>query len=80
MRVGLLPDPNAVPCTDCEHLGPERRHEYDHHLGYAPEHHEDVEPVCAPCHNDRTVQRGEMPVRLRDERGRYAPREVMGDG
>lgn len=53
--VGLLPRPNLLPCTDCGHeWSPgERRHEYDHHLGYAPEHHEDVEPVCTTCHHSR---------------------------
>ena len=52
---GLLPDPDDVPCTDCghEHGTDERRHEYDHHLGYAAEHHEDVEAVCTKCHHAR---------------------------
>lgn len=55
VNVGILPDPNDVPCADCGHIhGPgERRHEYDHHLGYAAEHHEDVEAVCTTCHHAR---------------------------
>lgn len=55
VAVGLLPPPNSLPCVDCGHawaLG-ERRHEYDHHHGYAPQHHEDVEPVCTTCHHAR---------------------------
>lgn len=51
--MGLLPRPADVPCVDCGHQGDDRRHEYDHHLGYAVEHHEHVEPVCAPCHHER---------------------------
>jgi hypothetical protein len=53
--IGALPRPNAVPCTDCGHVWSpgERRHEYDHHLGYAPEHHEDVQAVCTTCHHAR---------------------------
>jgi hypothetical protein len=37
--VGLLPDPNDVTCADCGHVHAEgeRRHEYDHFLGYAAE-------------------------------------------
>lgn len=57
--VGVLPDPNAVPCVDCGHVWAvgERRHEYDHHLGYTAEHHEDVEPVCTTCHHRREDER-----------------------
>ncbi|MFJ1653455.1 hypothetical protein ACIOC2_19110 [Streptomyces sp. NPDC088337] len=53
--VGLLPAPNTLPCADCGHVWQpgERRHEYDHHQGYAPEHHEDVEAVCTTCHHAR---------------------------
>lgn len=50
-----IPHPNAVPCTDCAHIWEpgERRHEYDHHLGYSPEHQLDVESVCSSCHHTR---------------------------
>lgn len=57
--VGLLPRPSTVPCTDCQHHGGGHRHEYDHFLGYAPEHHEHVQVVCTPCHAARTRKRGE---------------------
>lgn len=55
VRNGTRPHPNTLPCVDCGHvhrLG-ERRHEYDHHLGYAAAHHLDVEPVCTTCHAKR---------------------------
>lgn len=57
--VGLLAPPNSLPCADCGHVWTpgEKRHEYDHHLGYAPEHHEHVEPVCTSCHASRTHSR-----------------------
>ncbi len=53
--VGLLPDPNDVPCFDCGHIYAtgERRHEYDHHLGYAEEHQLSVQAVCTTCHRAR---------------------------
>jgi len=59
VKVGLLPNPNDVPCTDCGHLEPGRRprHEYDHYLGYASDHQEDVEAVCSPCHHRREWSR-----------------------
>lgn len=57
--VGMLPHPNALLCTDCGHVwtAGERRHEYDHHRGYAAEHHEDVEAVCTTCHHRRENER-----------------------
>ena len=44
--------PNALPCSDCGHLHQpgERRHEYHHYLGYAPDHHNSVIPLCTTCH------------------------------
>lgn len=59
VEIGHLPRPDSEPCADCGHIwaGGERRHEYDHHLGYAPEHHEDVEPVCTTCHHAREEAR-----------------------
>lgn len=57
VAIGVLPNPNDVPCTDCQHLGADRRHEYDHHLGYAAEHHEHVEAVCSTCHHAREDER-----------------------
>lgn len=57
--VGLLPDPNDVPCTDCGHVykSGERRHEYDHYRGYEARHHECVESVCTTCHHIREEMR-----------------------
>lgn len=57
VRTGELPNPNRLLCLDCGHLGADRRHEYDHHNGYEPDHHLDVEPVCTTCHADREVRR-----------------------
>lgn len=54
---GLLPRPYAVPCVDCGDLNSALRHEYDHHLGYAAEHHESVEAVCSKCHHQREAER-----------------------
>ena len=55
VRTGKRPHPNTIPCADCGHLWSpgERRHEYDHHLGYAAKHHYDVESVCTICHSHR---------------------------
>lgn len=55
VKTGRLPKPNDVPCTDCGHVWTEgeRRHEYDHFLGYAAEHHEHVQAVCTTCHRRR---------------------------
>ncbi len=59
VRSGRRPHPNALTCVDCGHVWHEgeRRHEYDHHLGYAAEHHYDVEPVCTLCHAARDSAR-----------------------
>ena len=64
VECGLLPRPNSLPCVDCGHIygeRPSRRHEYDHFLGYAAEHHEHVQPVCSRCHRTRAIERGEWP-------------------
>lgn len=55
VRNGRLPPPNSLPCADCGHIWHpgERRHEYDHHLGYAAEHHLHVQAVCTLCHHRR---------------------------
>ena len=49
---GLIPHPNSLPCAECGHMyvEGERRHEYDHYLGYAAEHHEKVKALCTTCH------------------------------
>lgn len=55
VRTGYRLHPNVLACVDCGHEWSEgeRRHEYDHHLGYAAEHHYSVEPVCTLCHSKR---------------------------
>lgn len=55
VRRGDRPHPNTLACVDCGHIWQdgERRHEYDHYLGYAAEHQYDVEPVCTTCHARR---------------------------
>lgn len=57
--IGQISHPNALSCVDCghEHGDGERRHAYDHHLGYAAQHHEDVEAVCTTCHHAREALR-----------------------
>lgn len=57
VEAGLLPRPDTIPCCDCTHMGDDRRHEYDHHLGYAAAHHEHVEVVCSKCHHKRSIER-----------------------
>lgn len=59
VRTGYRPHPNSLPCVDCGHVwsNGERRHEYDHHKGYAAEHHHDVVPVCTLCHAKRDSKR-----------------------
>lgn len=61
VRTGRLPRPNDLPCVDCGHVWApgERRHEYDHYLGYAAEHHLSVQAVCSACHHRRAEVRGE---------------------
>lgn len=78
VRTGRRPRPADLPCVDCGHIGPDRRHEYDHHLGYAAEHHDDVEAVCSTCHHARSIARGEAPdpaTRPR-ARGRFTTSEA----
>lgn len=62
VRTGRRPHPNTLSCVDCCHVWREgeRRHEYDHHLGYQAENHLDVQPVCTRCQRRRSVDRGEI--------------------
>src|SRR5579872_1157315 len=59
VRSGRRPHPNTLPCVDCGHRWTpgERRHEYDHYLGYGTSHHYDVEPVCTVCHAKRDSEK-----------------------
>lgn len=52
---GRRPHPNSLPCADCGHIwsGGERRHEYDHYLGYDAPNHLNVQSVCTLCHTAR---------------------------
>ncbi len=77
VRSGRRRHPNSLPCADCGHVWSEgeRRHEYDHHLGYAAEHHYAVESVCTRCHRRRCDERGEL-VQVRAQTGRFAQKEA----
>lgn len=72
VRTGRRPHPNRLSCTDCGHVWRkgERRHEYDHHKGYAAAHHLDVEAVCTVCHRGRVDDRKEL-VQQRGQDGRF---------
>ena len=76
VRSGRRPHPKTLPCTDCGHewKEDERRHEYDHYLGYAAEHHCAVEPVCTTCHRRRATARGEI-EQHRAANGTYTAKE-----
>jgi len=50
INVGIRPNPNSLYCSMCGHIGDDKRHEYHHILGYSPEHHCDVLPLCSACH------------------------------
>lgn len=49
VRRGKLLPARLLPCYDCQ--GPAKQ--YDHYLGYEPDHKLDVQPVCLPCHYKR---------------------------
>lgn len=72
VRTGRMTHPNDIPCADCghAHVAGERRHEYDHFKGYAPEHHLSVESVCTTCHAARARARGEV-VQVRGASERF---------
>lgn len=58
---GELAHPNGVQCVDCGHIHRnmpnDRRHEYDHYLGYSAEHQLDIQVVCSKCHHKREDER-----------------------
>lgn len=58
---GKIPHAQTVACIDCGHVGTDRRHHYDHYLGYAGINHLVVECVCITCHQERERQRGKQP-------------------
>lgn len=57
VRTGKLQPADSQPCTDCGHRGTDRRHEYDHYLGYGDQYWLSVEVVCTLCHADREKRR-----------------------
>lgn len=77
VRCGRRPHPNELPCVDCGHVWAigERRHEYDHHLGYAAEHHLDVQPVCTICHAARDSVKAKQTHCLRGHE--YTPENTI---
>lgn len=66
VKIGLLPDPQTLPCSACAAKG-SSRHEYHHHFGYAAEHHESVVVLCSACHSKHHFN----PNRKRDKYGRF---------
>lgn len=50
VQTGQIPNPTAIACSQCQHIGEDRRHEYHHFKGYAAEHHETVIALCSKCH------------------------------
>ncbi len=46
VATGKLPSANLFRCRLCE----KQAEGYHHHLGYEPEHHADVTPLCRSCH------------------------------
>ncbi len=61
VNMGVIADPNSIPCVDCGHQCEDMRHEYDHYKGYAAEHHECVEVRCARCHKSRHFEESGIP-------------------
>ncbi len=58
VRTGRMVRPGDLPCFDCGHTANDRRHEYDHFMGYAAEFHLVVQAVCTRCHTKRELKRG----------------------
>lgn len=52
VRIGLLPNPNDLPCSRCKGNKKAKRNEYHHHNGYGVEYHEDVIVLCSKCHGE----------------------------
>jgi hypothetical protein len=73
--IGLLPDPDTLPCADCGDR--KKRHTYDHYLGYAAAHQEHVEPTCYKCHDKRSRQRGEL-IQRRNAKGKFTQKDAHG--
>ncbi|MES9261449.1 hypothetical protein ABEQ23_12325, partial [Cutibacterium acnes] len=82
VRTGKRPHPNTLPCVDCGHVyAPgERRHEYDHYLGYAAEHHFSVQAVCTLCHAKRDNENARKTHCIRGHEFTEANSYVAGNG
>lgn len=79
IRVGVLPKPSTLPCNHCGLRlgeGKAKKHEYHHYLGYAPEHHEDVVPLCTSCHRLLHTRRDDS---SKCSRGHDRYRQKRGD-
>ena len=50
VKLGRRQPASELHCAYCGHKGPDRRHEFHHHMGYSARHHYDVIPLCALCH------------------------------
>ncbi len=61
VKTGMIPAPSTLPCSDCGHVWTDgdKRHEYDHYLGYSAEHQLSVQAVCVRCHRARDKARRE---------------------
>lgn len=59
VRRGRIRPANEQPCVDCGHMysDGERRHEFDHFMGYDAENHLMVQVVCTTCHAARELSR-----------------------
>jgi len=74
VRAGRMTPVTALTCTDCG----EPAQQYDHYLGYEPEHYLSVQAVCRRCHGQRTkAHRHPEPLRLLPPRTRLSPRELQ---
>lgn len=82
VRSGHRPHPNELPCADCGHLWlrGQRRHEYDHHLGYDAEDHLNVEAVCTTCHAARDSVRKKQTHCYRGHQFTAANTIINGNG
>lgn len=52
IKLKLRPNPNDLHCSICGHKGADARHEYHHIMGYSPENHCNVLPLCSKCHHE----------------------------
>jgi hypothetical protein len=58
VRAGIRPHANTLPCSACGHIyAPgERRHEWDHHLGYDREYWFSAVVLCTKCHHAKSAK------------------------